>query len=829
MKIIQKMVSIFIISIFVLAVVSFTPSRIPAIKAQTNQQFSDMQAAFAVNPDGSVVTNATLNVTNMNPPNTNGPTVNASARFSKTNNFTLGTINGTVDLPPEVTVPWPYPYNQTQFPTNQTTAEYLSQYNNGILTEKLNATSIFPPIIKTAYPYNTTDFTLVDTYLNGIMHAQLSGSSTIPQQIGSEIPFNLTDVTIKANLDSNNGFKGNITLPVISGLPASSIFVNFEGNRSAIFFTGNLTVIYGTYEGTVVNATNVANLISEIKENVTGVGPSSLYNMTQGTLELTNVEVTNASLANNIGETIDYNASVHGDFAALIAKYINAIYYYTYTSNQYYPTIYAALNSTLSSVNDMSFTLVYNHVQKIAQMDISFDSNVKTLWSNALKLIPPTVPSNETSEINAWLDLENATAYAVQNQSIYVVYSGTDPQPSLVLNATLVENAAQLNNETIRLIPDLYALYSDLFISAGQNITQVQNIMESYLNKTYPTLHSYNTTVNLQNGIAAFRTDFAYEGSLSEQIDAAKSCYLSLLSASERAANMSVPKQLSVLNQTSIDINNMGIYLQYGRDNVFLNVTGIVVYPPTQMINNLRAFKLTNFFNATTFLGSSQPPTEYEKLRIIIHGGSNSTYVIIPSISSNVPAPSEVSLDGRTFTWENTTISSLNDMIFNIAYQGTYENGGTTYSVPILSNSTVSNFNFDLDKKTISFNVTGTPETTGYCNVTIPRSLLDNSTQGQWIIEEDGSPVPTGQYTIAQNANYTFIYITYTQSSHKISILGSVSSVQEMPPSMMPFSILIVSLIAIALIMTQRRKIHTLKTKSLEVANRMLNRLSRTR
>jgi hypothetical protein len=191
--------------------------------------------------------------------------------------------------------------------------------------------------------------------------------------------------------------------------------------------------------------------------------------------------------------------------------------------------------------------------------------------------------------------------------------------------------------------------------------------------------------------------------------------------------------------------------------------------------------------------------------------------------------PNEISSDGRTFTWENTTISSLGDMIFNIAYQGTYQYGGTTYSVPILSNSTVNNFNFDPKSLSISFNVNGTAGTTGYCNITIPRSLLDNSTQGQWVIEEDGNPIPAGQYKITQNANYTFIYITYTHSSHKISIMGSISSVQEMPPNMMPYIMLIVSLMALVLIMTQRRKIRTLKTKSLGIANRMLNRFSRER
>jgi hypothetical protein len=369
----------------------------------------------------------------------------------------------------------------------------------------------------------------------------------------------------------------------------------------------------------------------------------------------------------------------------------------------------------------------------------------------------------------------------------------------------------------------------DLLGYAYSSSLQELNIIEAYLNTTYATLYSSNTTAHLQNGLANFKTEFAFEGNLNEQINAAKSYYINLINYEESLINATLPAQLTLLNQTSIDINDLGINLQYDRNSDFLNVTGIVLSPPIQASNSSRAFKLTNFFSATSFLGPSEPPTEFEKLKIIIHGGSNSTCVIIPSRSGTVPVPNEVSLDGRTLTWENTTISSLRDMVFNEAYQGTYQNGGTTYSLPILSNSTVSNFNFNPKSLTISFDVNGTAGTTGYCNVTIPRSLLDNSTQGPWIIKEDSSTLSTDQYNVTQNADYTFIYITYTPSSHTISIIGSVSSVPEMPPSTMPFIILIASLIAIALITTQRRKIHTFKTKSLEVANRMLNRFSRAR
>jgi len=160
-------------------------------------------------------------------------------------------------------------------------------------------------------------------------------------------------------------------------------------------------------------------------------------------------------------------------------------------------------------------------------------------------------------------------------------------------------------------------------------------------------------------------------------------------------------------------------------------------------------------------------------------------------------------------------------MMFNIAYQGSYQSGGKTYNVPILSNSTISNFNFDLNTKTISFNVTGTPGTTGFCNITIPRTLLDISLPSNWTIMEDGQILPSTQYNVTSNADYWFIYITYTHSSHTISITGNISTLQEMPPNTMPLIMLPITLIAMLLIVMQRRRIRTLKTKGLNIADRM--------
>ena len=90
-----------------------------------------------------------------------------------------------------------------------------------------------------------------------------------------------------------------------------------------------------------------------------------------------------------------------------------------------------------------------------------------------------------------------------------------------------------------------------------------------------------------------------------------------------------------------------------------------------------------------------------------------------------------------------------------------------TYPVNVLSNSSLSNFEFSQPNKQISFNVTGPKAMSSFCNITIPKSLL----AGPWTIEIDGSDIVP---TISENDTHTFIYLPYTHTStHRIAITGS--------------------------------------------------------
>jgi len=98
--------------------------------------------------------------------------------------------------------------------------------------------------------------------------------------------------------------------------------------------------------------------------------------------------------------------------------------------------------------------------------------------------------------------------------------------------------------------------------------------------------------------------------------------------------------------------------------------------------------------------------------------------------------------------------------------------GGISYWVAIFSNSTLGNFNFSQPLKQISFNVTGEPGTSGFCNVTIPRALLRANVTHPWQILLNGADI-TNDTIITENATHTFIYFTYSHSAQTVKIIGT--------------------------------------------------------
>lgn len=107
---------------------------------------------------------------------------------------------------------------------------------------------------------------------------------------------------------------------------------------------------------------------------------------------------------------------------------------------------------------------------------------------------------------------------------------------------------------------------------------------------------------------------------------------------------------------------------------------------------------------------------------------------------------------------------------------GTWNN--VTYNIDIMSNSTVSKFHLNELQKKISFNVTGTDHTSGFCRVTIPNVIIQDLWQGHYTVLVNGQPVEFRNWTHTEN---TYIYFTYQHSEHEVTIIPEFFLIMILP------------------------------------------------
>ena len=93
---------------------------------------------------------------------------------------------------------------------------------------------------------------------------------------------------------------------------------------------------------------------------------------------------------------------------------------------------------------------------------------------------------------------------------------------------------------------------------------------------------------------------------------------------------------------------------------------------------------------------------------------------------------------------------------------------GVTYQVTTQNNNTVASFSFSLSTKQISFNITGPIGNVGYCNITIPKTLLQGNPY-QVSIDEKA----TSNVSITETAHATSLYFVYNLTTHRVKVTGT--------------------------------------------------------
>jgi hypothetical protein len=751
-------------------------SSVPLSKTYDQRLFDaslrDTQVNFAVYPNGTVSLGGKFNYTHIYPPSP-FPTANVTIDFSTNDNITTSTANGTIIFPPTMT------------PLNSTTGHLLAQYANGLLNVTLNATMSMPPEASSSWPFNTSDFTLKSACSNGTFSTDLSGQTTVPSQLLSMYPFNITDMVVLVDYKEDH-VGGNVTFHAVSGLPLGDVIMYISGNRTDLHLTGNLTILYGNFYGTEVNSATV--------DDILGNFTSMIHDVSAGSLECTQLNATKTPLytgSTEYGENVDYNVTVHGNFTGAIASLVSTAFLGTYPGEAG-PVIEAALESFSSSVQNASMKLMYYHTSEIATFELHSTSDVKAAWNKAFDLVPAAVQSDNRTIVEAWIKIANATAYAYGNIGFNASYSSATRK--LDLDGFVSANSSQVEKDVLKFLPDTVP-------------PELRGMFEAYVNTTYCKLKSESATFDSTLGTVIFVVSETYEGDYRAELNREKRFVKDYLDAiySQYPYQSVYPTIFSypftILNDTELDINNFKAELRSGSDWIYLTFNGVLLQPPKEQIDSI-CFKLSRFFNMTA--GYDGSLTEFDKLKITVAGGTDANQTILVYASATVPAPAKASLDSATMTWQNTALSSLRDLRFLIAYQAVVNYGGVTEYVPIVTNSTISGFNLSPTAKSITFNVEGTTGT-GFCNVTIPKTVLYASA-GNWTVKIDGATLPPANFTVTENAEYVFIYLSYLHSRHSIEITGT-SVIPEFQPNLLLPLLVGISLVTMLIAVKQRRRL----------------------
>jgi len=124
-------------------------------------------------------------------------------------------------------------------------------------------------------------------------------------------------------------------------------------------------------------------------------------------------------------------------------------------------------------------------------------------------------------------------------------------------------------------------------------------------------------------------------------------------------------------------------------------------------------------------------------------------------------------------------------------------NAGTwnevTYFVHASSNSTVTDFYFNQSEKMVTFNVTGSDGTVGFCRVAVPKELLYSFDILDWHVRVNGTSVLFGRQEID---NCTYSFFSYTQSTQNVEIIG-IEVIPEFPSLIILTLFMLATLLAV--------------------------------
>ena len=121
----------------------------------------------------------------------------------------------------------------------------------------------------------------------------------------------------------------------------------------------------------------------------------------------------------------------------------------------------------------------------------------------------------------------------------------------------------------------------------------------------------------------------------------------------------------------------------------------------------------------------------------------------------------------------------------------------TIWSMPfsIISNSIITELYFNSSSKIITFKISGQDGTTGYINITIAKTLIEDVSELKIYLDDE--PI---NYTLSYTNNFWLIHFTYHHSTHKVVIhLGSTSATKPIETYANPLTAYDIGIVTLAI------------------------------
>jgi len=264
---------------------------------------------------------------------------------------------------------------------------------------------------------------------------------------------------------------------------------------------------------------------------------------------------------------------------------------------------------------------------------------------------------NMTGQPAPMYEVLNATWSSVESGSFVLAYAYALKEADMDFVFTV--NMTYLIDSMIPILPDILPTEEAAFI-------------ESILNTTYCTVDSAQVSLDYENGQITLNATVTIQDNFNAEINYIKSLFLIYGDVPQPLTS-----QLRVINETQLDLTNFRMSLNLTETSLEADVSEFAVLPPLDWIN-ATSFKLERFFNITA--NEDEPPGEGVKLKVTVEGGNNATHTVTIFRPGTVPEP-DISAPDRMI-WNNQSISSLKDLIFQIERDNTPPVIGTPVHTP---------------------------------------------------------------------------------------------------------------------------------------------------